>query len=223
MYALCHGAPLYNKSCQQLAWHCDASSERQDFLISILHLVKMNNVVIFVCFPVEQFWIGWFLKLLITWQPHQDCLWRWASSQMRPSSPWPRSHWFPGNQQSMSLLLTANTVNIARGTTDPGHCTIQVALLALFTSSKFGHQMASFALVPTLATRWCHFHLLQIWPPDGATWISWKFSYQMAPWHYQLVLSWYLYQPESHQLSFKKVLYSLTNQTHRSDQETWVR
>ena len=46
----------------------------------------------------------------------------------------------------------------------------------------------------------------------------------MPYWHYQLVLSWYLYQQESHQLSFKKVSKSVRdNQTHRSDQETWVR
>ena len=29
--------------------------------------------------------------------------------------------------------------------------------------------MAPLALVPILATRWRHFHQLQIWPPDGAT------------------------------------------------------
>ena len=29
-------------------------------------------------------------------------------------------------------------------------------------------------------------------------------------WHYQLVLTWYLHQPESHQLSFNKVPHSIT-------------
>ena len=48
-------------------------------------------------------------------------------------------------------------------------------------SSKFGHQMAQLALVPNLATRWHHLHLLQIWPSDGATCISCKFSHQVAP------------------------------------------
>ena len=49
------------------------------------------------------------------------------------------------------------------------------------------------ALVPILATRWRYLHWLQIWSPDGATW------------HYQLVLSLYLHQLESHQLSLQKV------------------
>merc|ERR1719458_2201228 len=44
-------------------------------------------------------------------------------------------------------------------------------------------------------------------------------------WHYQLVLSWYLHQPESHQLSLHKVSESVKdNRTHRSDpRDTWVR
>ena len=61
------------------------------------------------------------------------------------------------------------------------------------------------------------------------TWFRNKFG-QMTPlalphclglfyWLYQLVLSWYLHQPESHQLSFKKVSQWVTeNRTHRSDQ-----
>ena len=32
-----------------------------------------------------------------------------------------------------------------------------------------------------LATSWRHLHLLQIWQPDGATWISFKFGHQTAP------------------------------------------
>ena len=79
-------------------------------------------------------------------------------------------------------------------------------------SCKFDHQMAPLALVANLATRWRHLHWLQIWPPDGATCISSKVGHQVVSlalphclgrlyWHYQLVLSWYLHQPESHQLS----------------------
>ena len=75
--------------------------------------------------------------------------------------------------------------------------------------------MASLALVPNLATRWHHLHELKNWPQDGATCISCKFSHQleslalphcvgMPYWHYQLVLGWYLHQPESHQLSLQK-------------------
>ena len=45
----------------------------------------------------------------------------------------------------------------------------------------FGHQIAPFALVAYLATRWRHLYYLQIWPPDGATCISWQFGHQMAP------------------------------------------
>ena len=80
---------------------------------------------------------------------------------------------------------------------------------------NLGYQMAPLASVPNLATRWLHLHLFQIWSPDGATYICSKFGHQMAPleslalphclglpyWHYQLVLSWYLHQPESHQLN----------------------
>ena len=33
------------------------------------------------------------------------------------------------------------------------------------------------------------------------------FSQYFANWHYQFVLSWYPHQPETHQLSFKKVSY----------------
>ena len=89
-------------------------------------------------------------------------------------------------------------------------------------SCKFDHQMAPLALVANLATRWRHLHWLQIWPPDGATCISWLHQlFALLPmlatrlhhciatlpyWHYQLVLSWYPHQPESHQLSLTKRL-----------------
>ena len=36
-------------------------------------------------------------------------------------------------------------------------------------------------LVAYLATRWRHLHYLQIWPTDGAIYISCKFGLQMAP------------------------------------------
>ena len=71
--------------------------------------------------------------------------------------------------------LTFST-NITRGTTDPGIDSV--------TWIKSGDHIA---LVSFLATRWCHLHQLQIWPPDGATCI------------------WYLHQPEPHQLSQHKV------------------
>ena len=60
-------------------------------------------------------------------------------------------------------------------------------------------------------------HQLQIGPPSGTTCIDSKFGHKVAPlalalphclglpyWHYQLVLSWYPHQPESHQLSLHK-------------------
>ena len=51
--------------------------------------------------------------------------------------------------------------NIARGTTDPEIDSV--------TWIKLGNNMAPLTLVANLATRWRHFHQLQIWPPDGAT------------------------------------------------------
>ena len=52
---------------------------------------------------------------------------------------------------------------------------------------------------------------MQIWPPEGATCISCKSGHHNLHWHYQMVLSWYLHQPESHQLSLNKVLDSRTD------------
>ena len=46
---------------------------------------------------------------------------------------------------------------------------------------KIDHQMAPFALFANLATRWSHLHKLQIWPPDGTTWIGSKCCHQVAP------------------------------------------
>ena len=98
-------------------------------------------------------------------------------------------------------------------------------------SSKFGHQMVPLVLVANLAIRWHHLHSYR-WHNLH----SYRFSYQveslalphcpgLSYWHYQLVLSWYLHQPESHQLSLQKVLdLVLDNRTHRSDpRDTWVR
>ena len=76
--------------------------------------------------------------------------------------------------------------------------------------------MAPLTLVANLATRWCHLHCLQIWPPDGTTCIDSKVGHQetshrlphchgLPYWHYQLVLGWYHHQPESTQLSLTKV------------------
>ena len=85
--------------------------------------------------------------------------------------------------------------------------------------------MTPLELVTNLAFR-CH-HLywfqiwpqddyLQIWPADCTTCITNKFALQtkshalpdclgLPYWHYQLVLTWYLHQPTSHQLTFNKV------------------
>ena len=49
--------------------------------------------------------------------------------------------------------------------------------------------MAPLTLVANLATRWCHLHCLQIWPPDGTTCISCQFGHQMALVQ-NLVISW---------------------------------
>ena len=51
-------------------------------------------------------------------------------------------------------------------------------------------QIWPLAFFPNLVIRWQH------WPPGCVTWTFW---------HFQLVLSLYLHQPESHQTSFNKV------------------
>ena len=57
---------------------------------------------------------------------------------------------------------------------------------------KVGHQVASFAL---------------------------PHCFGLSYWHYHLVLTWYLHQPESHQLSFTNISQRRTDtRTHRSDQ-----
>ena len=57
------------------------------------------------------------------------------------------------------------------------------------------------ALVANLATRWHHLH--------KSTSLALPHCLELPSWHYQLVLTWYLHQPESHQLSLTK-RYSLT-------------
>ena len=65
--------------------------------------------------------------------------------------------------------------------------------------------MAPIALLTILHTR-----LLSHALPD-CIWLPY--------WHYQLVLTWYLHQPESHQLSLQKVSeWVRNNRTHGSDQ-----
>ena len=60
--------------------------------------------------------------------------------------------------------------------------------------------MTPLALVAKLTTRWRHLHCFQSWPTDCITCIA-----TLLYWRYQLVLSWYPHQPESHQLSLQKV------------------
>ena len=49
------------------------------------------------------------------------------------------------------------------------------------TWAKIGNDIAPLELVANLAIRWRHLHSVQIWPPDGATFISSKFDHQTAP------------------------------------------
>ena len=71
-------------------------------------------------------------------------------------------------------------------------------------------------LVGNLATKF------KIWSSGGATCIGSNVVHQVGShalphclelpyWHYQLVLTWYLHQPESHQLSLNKVSHLLTD------------
>ena len=66
--------------------------------------------------------------------------------------------------------ITMKPTNIARGTTDPGYCLINLSYLS---SLKL-------ALVPILITRWRNLHWLQNYPPDGATCMSCKFGHQLV-------------------------------------------
>ena len=93
--------------------------------------------------------------------------------------------------------------NIASGTTDPEidfvtwiEFSNNMALIGI--SRKFAHQMAPLALVANMATRWHHLH--------KSTSLALPHCLELPSWHYQPVLSWYLHQPESHQLSQTKRL-----------------
>ena len=70
-------------------------------------------------------------------------------------------------------MLVAYFKNIARGTTDPEIDSV--------TWIELGNKIAPLTLVAYLATRWRRLHYLQIWPTDGAIYISCKFGLQMAP------------------------------------------
>ena len=113
--------------------------------------------------------------------------------------------WWPHLEQ---MHLIANQLwNIARGTTDPGN------LNHFSDRNQFDG----------------HLHWFQLWPAGGVTCISYKCGHQVAPlalphclwlpcWHHQLVLSCYLHQPESHQLSFNNVCLLERLGTHKSHQ-----
>ena len=66
-------------------------------------------------------------------------------------------------------------------------------------------QVAPLALVPMLSTRLGHMHCHIAWncPIDIITRIATCLG--VPYWHYQLVLSWYIHQPESHQFSLQKL------------------
>ena len=63
--------------------------------------------------------------------------------------------------------------------------TFQSHILKIFRYSKTQALQKvlsnSIALLDNLALRWCHLYQLEIWPPIGATCISYKFSHQVAP------------------------------------------
>ena len=63
--------------------------------------------------------------------------------------------------------------------------------------------MVQLRLVQNLVIRWHHLHCLQSWPPGCIT--ALPHCLELPYWHYQLVLSWYLHQPESHKLSLTNV------------------
>ena len=76
-------------------------------------------------------------------------------------------------------------------------------------SCKFGHQMAQLASVQNLVISWRYLHCFQSCPPDCGT--ALLHCLGLPYWHYQLVLSWYPRQPESHQLSLQKVSHGRTS------------
>ena len=93
--------------------------------------------------------------------------------------------------------------NIATGTTDPGYW--------LYNLNHFSDRNQFEGGVT-----W-----FQVWPPGGVTCIGSNFGHKVPMivlWHHRLVLSCYLHQPESHQLSLNKVELVSDTWTHRSDQ-----
>ena len=81
-------------------------------------------------------------------------------------------------------------------------------------SCNIDHQMAPLALVANLPTRWRYLHCFQSWPPDCISCIA-----TLLYWHYQIILSLYLHQLESHQLSWTKHI--LVSQWERSEPIRW--
>ena len=97
--------------------------------------------------------------------------------------------------------------NIARGTTDPGYWLFNLSYLSsLIEWHLHWFQIGQLYVVPlvsfqNLTTRWRHQHWFQIWPPGGATCISYKFGHQMAPlasvaistnsWHHWYSILWW--------------------------------
>ena len=94
------------------------------------------------------------MKAFNSCSPNMDLTNRWQSSKS-PSTP------------------TTWGQNIARGTTDPEIDSV--------TWIELGNKIAPLTLVAYWATRWRHLHYLQIWPTDGAIYISCNFGLQMAP------------------------------------------
>ena len=101
------------------------------------------------------------------------------------SRPWSQIGFWQGFLTPTALYR--HTLNIARGTTDPGIASISWIISSATKQansverkiqhsigSNFDHQVALTALVPNLPTRWRHLPWLEIC-------ISSKFGHQMAP------------------------------------------
>ena len=77
-------------------------------------------------------------------------------------------------------------------------------------------------LVKKFATRLCHCIATLRW--NALVFIACIASLPwITSWHYQLVLSWYLHQPESHQLSWTKPLSVSERDSNQGTRDTWVR
>ena len=115
------------------------------------------------------------------------------------------------------------------------HC-FHILVTRLSYLHKFGHKEAPLASVANWVPKWHNLCWFKICSSASATCIASNVGHQIALlallhclglpyWHYQLVLSWYPHQPESHQLSLQKLSHSVTDiRTQRSDPRfTWVR